>query len=512
MIEEIDPNHNLPKLVQQAIIFGPPLALLVYLMLTAPLLYDAMKGSDNELFDIIVVEDDSIDSNRQLWNKVRFNKTDRATLEEIVERDSRNFKATIQETLLNIIESEQIKAALSGVLKELWTGLVEDPETVHQVVHLLQRAIENQEVKIAAQQLVLDLINDLAVRTALVEVIQQLGAENDVQQATKDLLVNSAHRSLTDPEIREHSMEFATDVLGDDIVQQTAGDALRNTVGHAFRPAAAVTQTMLGAALIIFGLVALGYARSTDAEVMMLEKAASSLSQKTSFGILRIVTWPGRTLYDILQPVWNVLYFPVQAVIGTVKVISLLPSFIWGGLTTVARGFAYTLLLPVQWATYLAKGVVATPRLIVNVAIRMSNEAMIILQRAIQKAIRDPIDGTLQFLEYLLALPDIIGKAITDWFLQNVELLHASMQKAVEQMIVQFTKEVTHARESVLSWFFDTVQKLISKLQRHWRTFEMTLIPIEKDPSFQQFLKILYDLETLIVHLWNTLIQPAFSS
>lgn len=48
--------------------------------------------------------------------------------------------------------------------------------------------------------------------------------------------MESAHNALNDPEILDHSMEFATDVVGDDIVQQTSGEALRNTVTYAVGP------------------------------------------------------------------------------------------------------------------------------------------------------------------------------------------------------------------------------------------------------------------------------------
>lgn len=57
-----------------------------------------------------------------------------------------------------------------------------------------------------------------------------------VRLATQTLLTESAHQALNDPEILDHSMEFATDVVGDDVVQRTSGEALRNTVSYAVRP------------------------------------------------------------------------------------------------------------------------------------------------------------------------------------------------------------------------------------------------------------------------------------
>jgi hypothetical protein len=57
-----------------------------------------------------------------------------------------------------------------------------------------------------------------------------------VLNAAKELLTESAHKALNDPEILDHSMEFATDVVGDNILQKTSGEALRNTVTYAVRP------------------------------------------------------------------------------------------------------------------------------------------------------------------------------------------------------------------------------------------------------------------------------------
>ena len=41
---------------------------------------------------------------------------------------------------------------------------------------------------------------------------------------------------MNDPNVLDHSMEFATEVMGDDVVQRTGGDALWKTVGYAFQP------------------------------------------------------------------------------------------------------------------------------------------------------------------------------------------------------------------------------------------------------------------------------------
>lgn len=141
-----------------------------------------------------------------------------------------------------IIQSSQFKTACQLLLKELLKDLLEDPETLKQVIHLLQNAIVDEKIKEAAVQLATDIFGDDRVLDELVILVQRLGMEQQVKYATQALLVESAHNALNDPEILDHSMEFATDVVGDDVVQQTAGEALYNTMSYAFRPTLSVCK------------------------------------------------------------------------------------------------------------------------------------------------------------------------------------------------------------------------------------------------------------------------------
>jgi hypothetical protein len=152
----------------------------------------------------------------------------------------------IQEAATNlvtkVIQSDQFKTACQVLFKELLKDLLDDPDTLKQVIHLLQNAIADEKIKEAAVQLATDIFGDDRVLDELVTLVQRLGMEQQVQYATQALLVESAHNALNDPEILDHSMEFATDVVGDDVVQQTAGEALYNTMSYAFRPTLSVCK------------------------------------------------------------------------------------------------------------------------------------------------------------------------------------------------------------------------------------------------------------------------------
>lgn len=149
---------------------------------------------------------------------------------------SEALQEAIASLITRVLESVQFQNACQTLLKNLWNDLVNDPETTAQVVQLLNNAIQNKEIQRSVRRLVLMLIKDKEVYDELTRLLVRLGQEQEVLDATRSLLTESAHNALNDPEILDHSMEFATDVVGDDIVQRTSGEALRNTVTYAAGP------------------------------------------------------------------------------------------------------------------------------------------------------------------------------------------------------------------------------------------------------------------------------------
>ncbi|KAL7571556.1 hypothetical protein ACA910_020973 [Epithemia clementina (nom. ined.)] len=295
------------------------------LLAGAPFASREMKKSDRTIDDIGIT-DDPVDDFPQLarveW--LELGKSNQNVLEEVLKDvvRSKALQEAAQHFVVQVFQSKEVQTTLRRLVKQLWTDLVTDPETVTQVIQLLQICIQDEKVKKSVQQLVLELIQDPEVHQAVLALVQRITRAQEVQRATQSLIVHSAHRSLNDPELLEHSMEFATDVLGDDVVQQTAGEALRNTVGHAFRPAATVMITATGITLILFGLVALGFARSSDKEVRLLEQAALSLQTNTAFGLIRLVKWPFQKLYELVDAVVEkLLYTPWQGLQAAVQAV-----------------------------------------------------------------------------------------------------------------------------------------------------------------------------------------------
>lgn len=215
---------------------------------------EKMRSSKHE-YNEVEVEDDIYNRMKDVSDEVRGEITRKILGKELAEMmeaesqtagntadvvadvlNSEALQNAIASLITRVLSSEQFQNACQTLLKNLWSDLVNDPETVAQVVALLNTAIKDEKIKTSFKELVLGLLKDDEVYNELTGLVVKLGEDNEILNATKELLTESAHQALNDPEILDHSMEFATDIVGDNVIQRTSGEALRNTVTYAVRP------------------------------------------------------------------------------------------------------------------------------------------------------------------------------------------------------------------------------------------------------------------------------------
>ena len=120
---------------------------------------------------------------------------------------SPQIQSAILDLVNNILTSPQFKRACSILLKELWKDLVEEPETLQQVIHLLQNAVQDEAIKDAAVQLVTEVFGDQEVLDEVVDLFQRLGQERKVQVATQELL---RHHTTTFQNTTARSLDSRT--------------------------------------------------------------------------------------------------------------------------------------------------------------------------------------------------------------------------------------------------------------------------------------------------------------
>lgn len=243
--------------------------------------------------------------------------------------NSEALQSAIASLVTRVVQSSQFQNACQTLLKNLWNDLVNDPETTAQIVQLLNNAIKNDEIKRSVRELVLQLIQDEEVYRQFTNLVVRLGEDQEVLGATQALLTESAHKALNDPEILDHSMEFATDVVGDDIVQRTSGEALRNTVSYAVQPGLSTVLAFAGIALVFVSFQALGNVRASTREDAVIDAALSSHAFQVE---------PGERFLD---RVTNLLLMPGTVIMSAGRAavsVALLPFTVAGNaVSTVVR-------------------------------------------------------------------------------------------------------------------------------------------------------------------------------
>eukprot|EP00559_Dactyliosolen_fragilissimus_P003437 CAMPEP_0184860072 /NCGR_PEP_ID=MMETSP0580-20130426/5025_1 /TAXON_ID=1118495 /ORGANISM="Dactyliosolen fragilissimus" /LENGTH=603 /DNA_ID=CAMNT_0027357031 /DNA_START=600 /DNA_END=2411 /DNA_ORIENTATION=- len=226
------------------------------------------------------------------------------------------------ETLVShVVESERFQKACKQLVKNLWYDLIYDPETTAQVVTLLKDAIQNEPVKKAFKELVLELVRDDEVNHELTKLVTSLGDQQEVLDATVTLLTQSTHKTLNDPEILDHSMEFATDVVGDDFVQRSSGEALRKTVTYAVLPSFSTVLAFMGVGLLLLSFSAFQNARSSVRDGQEMNAASSivvrGLGKRAMSNIEKLLDATVRACSMVASTILGAFLFPFK-IIGNV--------------------------------------------------------------------------------------------------------------------------------------------------------------------------------------------------
>ena len=274
---------------------------------------------------------------------------------------SEHLRTTASRIASGVISSPQFQDACKVLVRNIWNDLINDPETNNQLVALVQSVLNNERVYNAVKEMMIQLVNDEEVYKELTKLVVQLGNEEEVLDATQKLLTESTHKTLNDPSVLDHSMEFATEVVGDDVVQRSGGEALRNTLGYAVQPSGGAILASIGT-MIVAGAIHFYFLRgrgggidegwlsprpSFDSLSTTSERSrsfegnaggvniVSAVFQNTWNVVANIVSFPVLFVGSIYNRIRNVCSYPQQAFSHTsemVKHVSEIPSNIWSGL------------------------------------------------------------------------------------------------------------------------------------------------------------------------------------
>ena len=193
------------------------ISILTILILASPYILKQLKSLNQDDYDEFWAND-TIDDLAKLA-RTEWGKEEEVVLED---GESKTFKNNALETILQdvmqsqtlqqaaqqfvvtVISSEPVKTALNRLLAELFRDLIQDKETVAQVIQLLNKVIQDDTIKRAAQDLVLEIVDDPEVKESLVAMLQRVAREEPVPATITDLLKQSAHATLNDEDILDH--------------------------------------------------------------------------------------------------------------------------------------------------------------------------------------------------------------------------------------------------------------------------------------------------------------------
>jgi len=116
----------------------------------------------------------------------------------------------------------------------------------------------------AFNKLVIKVCADPEVLKSLSVLVSKVGAEDTIGAATATLLTSATHTVMNDPDILNHSKDFVSDVVTDDVIQKTSGDALWNTITYSVTPGVVSLLAGVGVSFLGVGLLALSKGGKMD--------------------------------------------------------------------------------------------------------------------------------------------------------------------------------------------------------------------------------------------------------
>mmetsp|Transcript_31002 Transcript_31002/g.73927 ORF Transcript_31002/g.73927 Transcript_31002/m.73927 type:complete len:488 (-) Transcript_31002:3-1466(-) len=260
----------------------------LFAFIAGPTVWWYMKNSSRSEEEYDLPDDDPVEhSVRILIENTRPSELDPqlavASPEEDVKRlindvlASDNIRKRASNIASGVVQSEAFQKACKVLVKNLWNDLVNDPETTKQLTTLVYTVLQNERMYKAVKDLFMQLINDDEVYRELTRLVVKIGEEPEVLDATQNLLSKSAHNTLNDRDVLEHSMEFATVVVGDDAVQRTGGDAIWNSFNYAIQPGGNTMLTGAGT-LLALGAIYFYCSKGSDATHIISPQQSFNIS------------------------------------------------------------------------------------------------------------------------------------------------------------------------------------------------------------------------------------------
>eukprot|EP00752_Nemacystus_decipiens_P012697 g11249.t1 len=144
-------------------------------------------------------------------------------------------QAALVSLALYVLQHPGTLAETRVLAKKLVRSILDDPDSVKQVTDLALKVIKTPRFRQGATELVVALGQSEEVYAAVTALASRVIQDPEVQATLSTVLSASSREVLRDQVVFDHSKVFVAQVMGDDAVQRSGGDALWNTVQYALQ-------------------------------------------------------------------------------------------------------------------------------------------------------------------------------------------------------------------------------------------------------------------------------------
>ncbi|CAM9895236.1 unnamed protein product [Laminaria digitata] len=144
-------------------------------------------------------------------------------------------QAAVMSLALYVLQHPETLAETHVLAKKLVQAVLDSPDTVEQVTDMAVRVMANPRFRQGVSTLVVALGESEEVFDAASQLAASVFQDPNIEDMLTAILSASSHKVLEDEQVFDHSKEFVAQVMGDDAVQRSGGDALWVTVRHALQ-------------------------------------------------------------------------------------------------------------------------------------------------------------------------------------------------------------------------------------------------------------------------------------
>ncbi|CAI5710600.1 unnamed protein product [Hyaloperonospora brassicae] len=145
-------------------------------------------------------------------------------------------RTAVQTLVVRTLADPMTRVQVAEVSKWTVAAVLEDPNTLRQVVALFRSTVADAQAKESLLLLMQQLMQDEQTRANVARLLAHTLLQDPVQQNVSKTLGDAVHQVLSRGDIQDHAKEFVSSVVRDQTVQVQSGEAMWSTFMYALTP------------------------------------------------------------------------------------------------------------------------------------------------------------------------------------------------------------------------------------------------------------------------------------